>query len=42
MRWRDDVENDLKKTKARGWKEKMRNRKQWRLIVNGTKAHPVL
>jgi hypothetical protein len=42
MRWPDDVESDLKKTKARGWKEKMRNREQWRLVVNGTKAHPGL
>jgi hypothetical protein len=31
MRWLDDVENDLKKMKVKGWKEKMRNREQWRL-----------
>jgi hypothetical protein len=26
MRWLDDVESDLKKTKVKGWKETMRNR----------------
>jgi GTP1/Obg family GTP-binding protein len=28
MRWLDDVESDLKKTEVKGWKEKMRDRKQ--------------
>jgi hypothetical protein len=42
MRWLDDVESDLKKMKVKGWKEKMRNRKQWRLVVKETKAHPGL
>jgi hypothetical protein len=37
MRWLDDVENDLK-----GWKEKMTNREQWRLVVEEAKAHPGL
>jgi hypothetical protein len=32
-RWLDDVESDLKKMRAKGWKEKLRNRKQWRLVV---------
>jgi hypothetical protein len=41
MRWLDDVESDLKKM-VRGWKEKMRNREQWRLVVEETKAHPGL
>jgi hypothetical protein len=36
MRWLDDVENDLKKMKVKGWKKKMRNREQWR------QAHPGL
>jgi hypothetical protein len=40
MRWLDDVENDLKKMKVRGWIEKMRNREQWRTVVEETKAHP--
>jgi hypothetical protein len=40
MRWLDDVESDLKKMKE--WKEKMRNRVQWRLVVKEAKAHPGL
>jgi hypothetical protein len=42
MRWLDDFESDLKKSKVKGWKEKMRNREQWRLVVEETKAHPGL
>jgi hypothetical protein len=41
MRWLDDVESDLKKM-VKGWKEKMRNREQWRLVVEESKAHPGL
>jgi hypothetical protein len=37
-----DVEKDLKKMKVKGWIEKMRNREQWRLVVEETKAHPGL
>jgi hypothetical protein len=40
MRWLDDAESDLKKMKVKGWKEKMRNREQWRLVVDEAKAHP--
>jgi hypothetical protein len=40
MRWLDDVESDLKKMKVKGWKEKMRNREQWRLVAQEVKAHP--
>jgi hypothetical protein len=35
----DDVESDLKKMKVKGWKEKMRNREQWGLVVEEPKAH---
>jgi hypothetical protein len=28
--------------KVKGWKEKMRNRQQWRLVVEEVKAHPGL
>jgi hypothetical protein len=28
--------------KVKGWKEKMRNREQWRLVVEETKVHPGL
>jgi hypothetical protein len=36
------VESDLKKMKVKRWKEKMRNREQWRLVVQEAKAHPGL
>jgi hypothetical protein len=39
MRWLDDVETDLKKVEVKGWKEKMRDREQWRLAVEEAKAH---
>jgi hypothetical protein len=42
MRWLDDIKSDLKKMKVKGWKEKMRNREQWRLVVEEAKAHPGL
>jgi hypothetical protein len=42
IRWLDDVESDLKKMKLKGWKEKMRNREQWRPVVEEAKAHPEL
>jgi hypothetical protein len=42
IRWLNDVESDLKKFKVKGWKEKMRNREQWRLVVEEAKAHPGL
>jgi hypothetical protein len=42
MRWLEEVENDLKRMKVTGWKEKMRNREQWTLVVKEAKAHPGL
>jgi hypothetical protein len=42
MRWLNDVESDLKKTEVKGWKEKMRDREQWRLVVEEAKVHPGL
>jgi hypothetical protein len=41
MRWLDDVESDLK-MKVKGWKEKLKDREQWRLFVEKAKAHPGL
>jgi hypothetical protein len=41
MRWLE-VENDLKRMKVTGWKEKMRNREQLRLAEEEDKAHPGL
>jgi gas vesicle protein len=37
MRWLDDVESSLK-MKVKEWKEKMRDREQWRLVVEEAKA----
>jgi hypothetical protein len=42
MRWLEEVGNDLKRMKVTGCKEKMRNREQWRLVVEEAKAHPGL
>jgi hypothetical protein len=42
MRWLDDVESDLKEMQVKGWKEKMRDRDQGRLVVEEAKAHPGL
>jgi hypothetical protein len=42
MRWLDDVESDLRKMEVKGWKEKMRDREWWRLVVEEAKAHPGL
>jgi hypothetical protein len=39
MRWLDDVESNLKKMEVKGWKEKMRDREQWRLVVEKVKDH---
>jgi hypothetical protein len=42
MRWLDDVESDVKKMNVKGSKDKMRNREEWRLVVEEAKAHPDL
>jgi hypothetical protein len=39
MRWLEEVENNLKRMKVKGWREKMGNREQWRLVVKEAKAH---
>jgi hypothetical protein len=39
MRWLEYIESDLKKMEVKGWKEKMRDREQWRLVVEEAKAH---
>jgi GTP1/Obg family GTP-binding protein len=33
MRWLDNVASDLKKMEVKGWKEKMSDREQWRLVL---------
>jgi hypothetical protein len=42
MRYLDDVESDLKKIEMKKWKEKIRDRKQWRLVVEEAMAQPGL
>jgi hypothetical protein len=42
LRWLDDVLVDLKIMEIRQWVEKTKDREQWRLVVEETKAHPGL
>jgi hypothetical protein len=42
MRWLDDVESDMKKMEVKGWKEKVRDREQWNLVLEEAQAHPGL
>jgi hypothetical protein len=42
LRWLEDVHDDLRKMKVKGWGGKMKNREEWRQIVQEAKAHPEL
>jgi peroxiredoxin len=42
LMWMDDVVTDLKVMQIRQWIEKMKDREQWRLVVEEVKAHPGL
>jgi hypothetical protein len=42
IRWLEDVITDLRRMGISGWMEKVRNRNQWRPIVQEAKAHPEL
>ena len=42
LRWLDDVLADLKIMKIRQWVEKMKDREQWRLVVEEAKVYPGL
>jgi len=42
LRWMDDVVADLKVMKIKKWMKKTKDREQWRLVVEETKAHPEL
>jgi hypothetical protein len=42
MKWLDDLGSNLKKMEVKGWKEKMRDREQWSLVVEEAKARPGL
>jgi hypothetical protein len=39
LRWLEDVHDDLHKMKAKGWEAFMKNREEWRQIVQEAKAH---
>jgi hypothetical protein len=40
--WLQDVYDDLRKMKVKGWGGKMKNREEWKLIVQEARAHPEL
>jgi hypothetical protein len=42
LRWLEDVHDDLRKMKVKGWGGLKKNREEWRQIVQKAKAHPGL
>jgi hypothetical protein len=38
LRWLEDVHDDLRKMKVKGWGGKMKNREEWRQIFQEAKA----
>ena len=38
-RWKDEIVEDLRIVKVRGWKEKAKDRTEWRQVVRQVKAH---
>jgi hypothetical protein len=39
LRWMEDVVADLRVMKIKQWTEKTKDRQQWRMVVEETKAH---
>jgi len=39
QRWQEDVMEDLKKLKVKNWKEKAKDRRTWRDLVEKAKPH---
>jgi hypothetical protein len=42
LRWMDQVEEDLKRMRITGWRERAEDREEWSRIVEQTKTHPGL
>jgi hypothetical protein len=42
LRWMDQVEKDLKRVKIVGWRAKVKDRQEWKRIVEQTETHPGL
>jgi hypothetical protein len=40
LRWLEDVHDDVRKMKVKGWGGFMKNKEEWRLIIQEAKAHP--
>jgi hypothetical protein len=40
--WFQDVYDDRRKMKVKGWEGNVKNREEWRRIVQEAKAHPEL
>jgi hypothetical protein len=39
QRWQEDVMDDLKKLKDKNWKEKAKDRRNWRDLTETAKTH---
>jgi hypothetical protein len=42
VRWLEDVSRDLRKIGVNEWRDRARNRENWRQVVKEAKAHPGL
>jgi hypothetical protein len=40
LRWLEDVHDDLRKMRMKGWRGKIKNREEWKQIFQEPKAHP--
>ena len=38
-RWVDDLQSDLRSLEIRNWKDKARNRNEWKAVVREAKVH---
>lgn len=42
MRWRDELERDIKKLSIVNWKRTAEDREVWKAVVTQAKVHPEL